>query len=158
MHLNSLAFKALAIVAVVIGLLWTGHHFGAQGVKADWEKERRAQAEATGATNRAMLRGFETAAESSRKEKERAKIETDRLRADLRSGAERLSVPVRSCEQSNGTGTGDQQARAELMPETAGRVGDVGVESDDAVRDLNACIDKYNAVKAAIERGDYHGR
>jgi hypothetical protein len=144
---------SVVAVAAIAGAYWTGYRGGASSVQAEWNEERATQAEATSATNRAMLRGFENAAESSRKEKERAKVKTDRLRADLRSGAVRLSVPVASCKQSDGSGAGDTEARAEILPGSADRIGAIGIGSDDTVRDLNACIDKYNALKQAIEGG-----
>lgn len=144
---------AVVAVAAIAGAYWTGYQGGTSSVRAEWNEERTAQAEATNARNRAMLRGFENAAESSRKEKERAKVETDRLRADLRSGAVRLSVPVVSCKQSDSSRAGDQQARAEILPGSADRIGAIGIGGDDAVRDLNACIDKYNSLKQAIEGG-----
>lgn len=149
--MNAIALKVLGTAIVALGLLLVGHHYGAQGVQAAWDADRLAQEAATVATNRAMLRGFENAAESNRKEKERAKVETDKLRADLRNGIVRLSVPVSTCKKPDGTGTGDQQARADILPESADRIGALGIGSDDTVRDLNACIDKYNALKAAIE-------
>lgn len=153
MPLNAIAVKVLGAVIVVLGLLLIGHHIGAQGVQAAWDKDRLAQEAATVATNRAMLRGFENAAESNRKEKENAKAENDKLRAAVATGARRLSVRITSCEQPNGTGTGNQQARAELVPQVAERIIGVGIDGDDAVRDLNACIDKYQALKNAIEGG-----
>lgn len=153
MNPYALIGAAVVAVAAIAGAYWTGYRGGESSVQAEWNKDRAAQAAATVATNRAMLRSFENAAESSRKEKERAKVETDRLRADLRSGAVRLSVPVASCKQSDGPGSGDQQARAEILPGSADRIGTIGIGSDDAVRDLNECIDAYNAVKASIEGG-----
>lgn len=32
----------IAIAAASTGLLWTGHHYGAQGVQAEWDKEKLA--------------------------------------------------------------------------------------------------------------------
>lgn len=152
--MNPTIIKVVAGAAAVISLLWVGYHFGAQSVQAGWNAERAAQAEATGATNRAVLRGFETAAESSRKEKEDAKIENDKLRIAVATGARRLSVPVTSCKQADDSRVGDKQARADIVPEVAQRIIDVGIDGDDTVLDLNACIDKYNAIRDRLSRLD----
>jgi hypothetical protein len=85
--------------------------------------------------------------------KANAKTAIDSLRADVRSGAERLSVPTRSCSPAPASGsaaTGDPEARAELLPATALELIDIAADGDDAVRELNACVDKYNAVRNGI--------
>jgi hypothetical protein len=46
----------LAILAAVIGLLWTGHHYGAQGVQAEWDREKL-QAEQQAEQNRMLRQG-----------------------------------------------------------------------------------------------------
>jgi hypothetical protein len=43
----------IAILAAAIGLLWTGHHYGAQGVQAKWDRERL-QAEIQAENNRLL--------------------------------------------------------------------------------------------------------
>lgn len=143
------AIKAAAVVALVLGLIWVGHKLGADGVRAEWAADRLAAAEQTVASNRAMLRAFENSAEAARKEKANAKVTNDGLRAAVRDGAFRLSVAVDKCS-ADGAGAGDQQTRADIVPAVAGRIIDVGIDGDDAVRDLNECVDKYNAVRTQI--------
>lgn len=87
-------------------------------------------------------------------EQDHAKTERDRFNAAVRSGAVRLSIPVASGQCAANAGrdhspatSGDQhQARAELDRETATALGAIAGDGDDAIRQLNACIDAYHGV------------
>ncbi len=71
----------------------------------------------------------------------------ERLDADLRSGALRLSI--RTTAQTGGnhsTAAGPVQARADIDPEDAADLVRITDDGDNAIRDLNACIDGYNKV------------
>jgi prophage endopeptidase len=78
------------------------------------------------------------------------------LRADVRSGAVRLSIAVRAAtragsDQASGdpspSGGDPEEARAELMPATADALISIAADGDDAVRDFNACHDAYEAIR-----------
>lgn len=87
------------------------------------------------------------------KEQDHAKTTIDALRADVRAGAVRLSIATRSrgpAASGADPGTGAAEERAELVPAAAIALIDIAADGDDAVRDLNACIDQYNAVRRAI--------
>lgn len=87
-------------------------------------------------------------------EQDHAKTERERFNAAVRSGAVRLSIPVAigKCAASAGSGNSpsagaDQhQARTELDHETAAALGAIAGDGDDAIRQLNACIDAYHGV------------
>lgn len=91
---------------------------------------------------------MQTAADESedklQKEKQSAKSKIDQLRADVASGAVRLSVRA-SC--SAASATGDSEARAELDGETAQNLVSIAADGDEAILELNACIDFYNKIK-----------
>lgn len=78
----------------------------------------------------------------------------DRLGADLRSGTIRLHVRTAPAAQSNpghhGAPSGPGQAHAELDPADAATLLGITADGDSAIRDLNACIDRYAAVQSAI--------
>lgn len=81
------------------------------------------------------------------KEESNANIENDRLRADLASGARKLSIrlsaPVPACEdRSTPTGSGSE-ARADIDPGTATALVSLTKRGDDAIRQSNALIDAY---------------
>ena len=85
-------------------------------------------------------------------EQTHAKTERDRFNADVRSGAVRLSIPVASGQcaatADSAAAAGHQhQARAELDPATAAALDAIAGDGDDATRQLNACIDAYNAIR-----------
>lgn len=76
-----------------------------------------------------------------------AKIAFDRLDSDLRSGALRLSV--RTTAQpggNNGAAAGPVEARADIDPADAAALVRITDDGDNAIRDLNTCIDGYAQV------------
>ncbi len=95
-------------------------------------------------------------ANSHRKEMEDERKKRDRFAADVRSGAVRLSIPIVSssahCSTAAGadaaTGSATRpEARAELAPQTGIDLAAIADDGDDAIRQLNQCIDAYNTVK-----------
>ena len=76
----------------------------------------------------------------------------DRLDTDLRSGALRLSIRTTSQAGGNhGATAGPGQARADIDPEDAQALVRIAADGDNAIRDLNTCIDGYNAVRRQTE-------
>ena len=87
-------------------------------------------------------------------ERDTARHEKDTFIAGVRSGAIRLSVPVVAavsagpgCADSTAAGGLGQEARAELTPAAAEFLDDIASEGDDAIRQSNALIDAYNALR-----------
>jgi len=83
-----------------------------------------------------------------------AKIKS--LTADVLAGAVRLSVAVKAarpaaCGDAASEGAaaagGDQETRAELVPQVAYDLIGIAADGDAAVLDLNACIDAYQAIE-----------
>jgi hypothetical protein len=80
------------------------------------------------------------------------------LRADLRRSAVRLSIPVATCTAAAVGGNpgsvagAGAEARAELMPATADSLIGIAADGDAAVRQLNAVIDAYNALRARLNK------
>lgn len=141
--------KIIAVLAFAVGLLWTGRHYGAQGVQAEWDKEKREEAEMALAKEREIRRAFDTVTTNNRKEKERAKITINSLRSDVRNGTERLSVTIKSRRDGDaGTGTGEE--RAELLPDVSDQFLQGVGEANQAMRERNECIDKYNSIRGLI--------
>ena len=76
-------------------------------------------------------------------EKNEAKKKYDSLLTRIRNSSVRVSVPAKKCVTSPVTG----EKRAELNPETVERILSVGRDGDEAIRELNYCIDRYNSIK-----------
>lgn len=90
--------------------------------------------------------------DNNRKEKTDAAQKMDRLIGDLRSGALRLSIRTTGQDSSNhGAASGAGQARADIDPADAAALVRITNAGDDAIRDLNTCIDGYNAVRSQTE-------
>lgn len=78
-------------------------------------------------------------------EKQDAQTKINQLRADVTAGAVRLSVRA-SCSAS--AAAGDSEARAELDPKVADDLIAITADGDQAIIELNSCIDFYNNLKA----------
>ena len=89
----------------------------------------------------------------TKKENDNEKRKYDALLARINRGTVRVSVPTRACSdvsEAGHSGTDDRETRAELDPATAESILAVGRDGDEAIRELNMCIDQYNAVKSSI--------
>lgn len=158
------------IAAVVFALLWTAgvyalgmHTAGVQAdlkeVKRDLQSERdlHAELDRVRGEKAALEEDMELMAKGHRKEMADAKETTDRRIADLRAGRVRLSVPVKAATCPAGDGvtaaaSRDQETRAELTPEAAAAIAAIGHEGNDSIRDLNTCIDLYEAARARLQK------
>lgn len=110
----------------------------------------------TDATEKRWQDQLGTVAEIHKEQMDDARTKMDALRADVLTGAVRLSVAVKaagttagSCAPSGDSAAagGDQETRAELVPQAAHDLIGIAADGDDAVRDLNACIDAYHAIE-----------
>jgi prophage endopeptidase len=90
----------------------------------------------------------------NQQDKANAQKTIDRLDTDLRSGALRLSIRTTAQAGGNhGAAAGPGQARADIDPADAAALVRIAGAGDDAIRDLNTCIDGYDAVRRATEAG-----
>lgn len=168
-------FKTFAAAGIAIGLLFglatmalntaynRGHSAGASKVLAEWQKAEKVRSEATNQAFAAQIdrsnrleTQLETQATRHHQEQTHAQAEIDRLRADVRTGTVRLSVPATAtaCPASpgpadTGPATGPAPARTELDPATADALVAITSDGDNAIRDLNACIERYDTVRQA---------
>ncbi|MFJ3046979.1 lysis system i-spanin subunit Rz [Herbaspirillum chlorophenolicum] len=101
--------------------------------------------------------GMQAVEDRLTKERDAAKNEKDAFIAGVRSGAIRLSVPVVGPvpagavgADSAAAGGAGKEARAELAPAAAEFLDDIAGEGDDGIRQANAIIDAYEAVRKAL--------
>ncbi|SCX53129.1 lysis system i-spanin subunit Rz [Variovorax sp. EL159] len=169
--------KALPyVIAVVLFGAWTGltYHIASKAsgdaVRLEWQAERannaRAAVDAFTRTLDAQWQMTESLAArdaAHAKEIERVQGEKALLKRQLSTGAVRVSVPVRTttCPAGGNTGAAaagqPAEARAELDPAFAADVAGITGEGDEAIYDLNACIDRYNEVRDRINALTRHG-
>jgi hypothetical protein len=122
--------RSIAVILVMAGVFYAGYH------QAYLEQQEEiAHIEAQRAVEAAKV------ADQLHKDKEDAQKKINQLRADVASGAQRLSIRA-SCAASV-TG-GDPEARAELDPKTADDLIAITADGDQAIIELNSCIDLYN--------------
>lgn len=92
------------------------------------------------------------------KDQENAKIKELSIIQSVRDGTRRLSVvtvPASSsrCPSSNPAASASRRpepSRTELDGQAAERILGIGIDGDSAIRERNACIDAYNAVRDRI--------
>ena len=90
-----------------------------------------------------------------KKENDNAQKKYSALLARINRGDVRVSIPVRASSGvsiAGGTGTANRETRAELDPETVERILAVGRDGDNAIRDLNQCIDQYQSIAKIKEQ------
>lgn len=91
-------------------------------------------------------------AEQLKKEKADAKTERDNFIAGVRNGTIRVSIPVAgsgNTDSANSAAAGGNggEKRAELDPAAAATLEAIAGDGDDAIRQLNTCIDTYNDIR-----------
>ena len=122
--------RNIAVVLVLIMVFYAGRH---EMYLEQQEEINRIAAE----------RAIEAAkaADQLHKDKLDAQQKINQLRADVASGAQRLSIRA-SCSATAASGAAE--ARAELDPKTADDLIAITADGDQAIIELNSCIDLYN--------------
>ena len=103
-------------------------------------------------TEQNMAKVANTYAETLRKSQNAARTKETKLRADVASGALRLSIPTQSpvCSTSTATspaGDNSGEARTELSGQISEALIAIASEGDSAIRKLNQCIQTYETLK-----------
>lgn len=123
----------VGVLSLIISSYFYGHH----------EAYLEQQAE-MGRLNAVMAEQANTARQTFEKEKQDAKNTINKLRADVNSGTVRLSIPVSS---SCSSASGATETRAELDKQTGQSLISITEDGDQAIRELNYCIDRYNQIR-----------
>lgn len=163
--------RLLLIVAMAAVLTYAlrmaykhGVDTGQAKVQLQWDADREELTKAANRDLQALLNHTNMLADklhaqevTHRQEKTHAQAEMDRLRAAVRAGTVRLSVPTTGAACPGSTTPGDApaasrpaQARADFDPATADALVAITSDGDNAIRDLNACIDRYNTVRQSL--------
>lgn len=143
-------FKIIISAAIVLALF-----IGAYANGARWEKKlltlekENAQAlakaqEQARAIEQNWIEVHDKLKGKHDEETKRYKAEISNLRNSIRAGSVRLSVPA---AVSGNTAVGGAKERCYIDATTAERLIDLTEQGDDAIRELNLCVDKYNALR-----------
>jgi hypothetical protein len=148
-------FNPWVILGIVMAVLSS---FGGGYFKGEHDEYTRQQVEIAALnakareTEQAMVNVANTYAETLRKSQNAARSKETKLRADVASGALRLSIPTQSavCPTSVTTaaaGDNSGEARTELAGSTSEDLIAIASEGDTAIRKLNACIQTYETLR-----------
>ena len=144
---------------VLLGILMAiGSSFGGGYFKGSHDENVRQQVEIAALNAKAreteqnMVNVANTYAETLRKSQNAARTKETKLRADVASGALRLSIPTQSpvCSTSvTPVAAGDNagEARTELSGQVSETLIAIASEGDAAIRKLNQCIQTYETLK-----------
>jgi prophage endopeptidase len=159
------AFVITLVLAALLGAsAWLGHQYAtAQATATAKTTAQQAEKSLRQATERARsaehsLTQLKAERDAKREQDQKdAQAQRDRFLADVRSGALRVSIPVRANQCTAGRPSPDptpqpQQARAELAPEAAAVLDAIAGDGDAAIIDLNTCIDRYNDARVTLSR------
>jgi len=140
----------LVCLAAIVTSYFIGHHKGFAERDLDLQVEIGKRNEAEREKEVQHTAKINDLATQLAQEKSNAKTANDKYRAAVRAGTERLYVNVRPVQTSPSAApaTGDRnETRAELDPTTAEELVGIANDGDDAIRQLNACIDAYNELR-----------
>lgn len=168
-RLTVVAIAALATLAAGLIAWGLGSAAGAADARTacsaaeDRTTAAHAQAAASAATGvlyteRDVRQLLDDQAANLRKDFDRENASRARFAAGVRAGAVRLSIPVAAaapgaaaCGAAPAAAAGDRhEARADLAPETGLALTAIADDGDDAIRQLNTCIDAYNGARARL--------
>lgn len=169
--MNLLSIKITCGLALALGLLlgyegWS-HHLIKQGYQQtdkEWKaknaladeqaKKLLAQKNEEVRIAQSGLQEVQSQIIAKSQELENAKIEYNRVRDLYVTGARRLSVATRPSQPTgqNQTTTAPAPETRELLPETSAIILDAARADSEHVRELNACIDLYNAARDVVNK------
>jgi hypothetical protein len=144
----------LGILMAVLSAAGGGYYKGKHDENTRQQVEIAALNAKARDTEQAMAKVANTYAETLRKSQNAARSKETKLRADVASGALRLSIPTQSavCSTSVTTataGSDDGEARAESSGSTdvATNLLQIASDGDSAIRKLNLCIETYETLR-----------
>lgn len=147
-------YVLLVIVLAILGSFGAGYYSGEQDEYERQQMEIARLNEQARETEQRMAEVAQTYAQTLRKANDVARIKETKLRTDLASGERKLFIPVKApdCPISATSDTpapsGDTETRAELDGRVAQALVDLTSRGDQAIRQLNACIDQYNQIRS----------
>jgi hypothetical protein len=105
-----------------------------------------------------MVRSLHTIAVNHQREVSNEQTKINALRADVRSGAMRLSIAASACHpntaSADSTATAGDRAetRAELMPSASDALIGIVADGNRGILRANACADAYESVRAELAK------
>ena len=149
-------FNPWVLLGIVLAVLGAGTSGYLKGGADEFDRQQLEIArlnEEARVKEQALVTAVQTQANQLVKAEQHAKTISQKRNADIDSGTLRLRIPVKaSCPTIQATDNAapaprdSVQADTELDRETAKALVAITEDGDKAIRQLNACIDAYNAV------------
>ena len=148
----------LGILMAVVGSFGSGYYKGGEDENARQQLEIAALNAEARVKEQALITVVQTQSTKLQKANQDAKLAQQKRNADIDSGALRLRLPVKApvCPVHTATDTPAEsrdsvQTSAELDGEVAKSLVAITDQGDANTRQLNACIDAYNAVYQTLK-------
>jgi len=136
------------IIVGVLGLVLSSYFYGHHQAYVEQEAEVARLNALERDKEKQMQDMVDSHAKELRKANQNAKAEVTKLQSDLSSGQLRFTARTVSTCQNTTSASGDTESRAELDPEVSQALVAITADGDNAIRQLNACIDLYNQVRS----------
>lgn len=135
------------VIVGVLGLVLSSYFYGHHAAYVEQEAEIARLNLIERDKEQQMQAMADNHAKDLRKANQNAKTEVAKLQSDIADGRLRFSVrTISACQDTAVTG-GNTESRAELDPEVSQALIAITADGDNAIRQLNACIDIYNEVR-----------
>ena len=145
----------LGVVLALFGSFGSGYWKGSSDEEAQQQIEIASLNQQARETEQRMVEVAQTYAETLRKSNDVAKAKETKLRSDIANGERKLFIPVKATACSvlapadTTVASGNTETRAELDSGVAQALVDLTSRGDQAIRNLNACIDQYEKMRSA---------
>jgi len=149
----------LGILMAVLGAFGSGYYKGSDDELTRQQLEIAALNAEARVKEQALITAVQTQSTKLQKANQDAKLAQQKRNSDIDSGALKLRLPVKApvcpVQASNDSPAESRdsvQTSAELDGETAKSLVAITDDGDKAIRQLNACIDAYNAVYQTLNK------
>jgi len=136
------------IIVGVLGLVLSSYFYGHHHAYVEQEVEVARLNALERDKEKQMQDMADSHTKELRKANQNAKAEVTKLQSDLSGGQLRFTARTVSTCQNTTSASGDTESRAELDPEVSQALVAITADGDNAIRQLNACIDLYNQVRS----------
>ena len=143
----------IGAIATFIGVYFYGHHSGyQQRVDEDQAEIIRLNGEAR-AKEVELNQKIAVAITALRKAKDEIKSKQDNINSRIDSGELRLPSSC-AVQSSSDTASGDRDKGSESDRQAIKDIVSIASDGDSAIKDLNACISKYNEVRDTFNKAN----
>lgn len=133
----------LSLLLALLGVYGYGHH---QGYKEKSDED----AAVIAAKDQQLNAAKEKADDELNKAQQQLAARNNSYITAVRNGSLRLSIPVSPQAGCAASAASDGQARAELDGQVSEALISITNEGDQAIVELNSCIDRYNQVREIV--------